>query len=434
MKNYKLLAPVILIALFVLGIYMTGSNNVKDENQYSRYLEEARNFASQEIEVYALENYQSALEMRPSLGLYLEIASFYRDTIGNVDKAKDWGETALRNYPKVPEPYEFLMGIYLDTHDYMAFFELYNNMLNRHVASQVAEEFFQTVEYEYYLQGEFDEVLAFSSNLAPIRRNENWGYSNSRGKKKIGTIYTYAGAFNNGMAPVIDAEGNAFFIDNNGNRIFVPDIEGEITELGVMSSVDIYAVKNGSEWNYYNKSGDLVMGGFSEVTTLANGVAACKTGDSWKIYDASGNVQNNDSYDAVLTDEKGMAYRNGCLFVRSGEACKMIDVSGTQIGDTYEDAKTFYDTTYAAVKKGGKWGFVDKEGNWFIEPMYEDARSFSNGFAAVQKEGQWGFINMDREICIPCQFTDAKDFTANGTVLVKENMTWSVLLLYQKNY
>ena len=434
MKNYKLLAPIILIVLFVLGIYMTGSNNVKEEKQYSQYLEEARNFASQEIEIYAVENYQSALAMRPSLELYLEVASFYRDTMGLVDKAKDWGKTALKNYPKRPDAYEFMLGIYLDTYDYMAFFELYNNMLNRHVVSQVAEELFHSVEYEYYLQGKFDEVFAFSSNLAPIRRNENWGYSNSRGKRKIGTMYTYAGAFNNGMAPVMDAEGKAFYIDNNGNKVFVPNIEGEITELGVMSSADIYAAKIGNEWNYYNKSGDLVMGGFADATTLANGLAACRTGDGWKIYDASGNLKIDGVYDAVLTDEKKMAYRNGCLFVRTGDSCKMIDASGTQVGDTYEDAKVFYETTYAAVKKGGKWGFIDKDGNWFIEPVYEDARSFCNGYAAVQIDGQWGFINMDKELCIPCQFTDAKDFTANGTVLVKENMTWSVLLLYQKNY
>lgn len=113
----------------------------------------------------------------------------------------------------------------------------------------------------------------------------------------------------------------------------------------------------------------------------------------------------------------------------------MIDSSGAQIGtDTYEDAEIFYDTTYAAVKKSGKWGFIDKDGNWFIEPAYEGARSFCNGYAAVCMDGQWGFINMDKELCIPCQFADAKDFTANGTVLVRNNMNWSVLLLYQKNY
>lgn len=77
---------------------------------------------------------------------------------------------------------------------------------------------------------------------------------------------------------------------------------------------------------------------------------------------------------------------------------------------------------------------MDKDGNWFIEPAYEDARSFSNGYAAVRTEGRWGFVNMDKELCIPCRFSEAKDFTANGTVLVQQDLAWSVLLLYQKNY
>ena len=57
-----------------------------------------------------------------------------------------------------------------------------------------------------------------------------------------------------------------------------------------------------------------------------------------------------------------------------------------------------------------------------------------NGYAAVQTDGLWGFVNMDKELCIPCQFAETKDFTAKGTVPVRKNQTWSVLLLYKENY
>ena len=186
MKNYKLLAPVILIGLFVLGIYMTTSNNVKAENQFQQYLEDARNYASQEIEIYARENYQNALNMRPSLELYLEVASFYRDTMKNFNGALEWGEALLRAYPKEPRSYEFVLDLFLNNKDYIAFFELYNDMVNRHVASENADALYQTVEYEYYLQGEYDDASIFSSNRAPVCRNETWGYSNTKGNKRTG--------------------------------------------------------------------------------------------------------------------------------------------------------------------------------------------------------------------------------------------------------
>ena len=150
MKNYKLLAPVILIALFVLGVYMTASNNVKDERRFNQYLEDARSYASQEIEIYARENYRNALNMRPSLDLYLEIATFYRDTMKSYNGAAEWGDALLRVYPKEPLAYEFMLGLFLGQSDYVAFFELYNDMVNRHVASETAEDLYHSVEYAYY--------------------------------------------------------------------------------------------------------------------------------------------------------------------------------------------------------------------------------------------------------------------------------------------
>lgn len=434
MKNYKTLAPVIMIAIFVLGIYMVGSSNVKENAQYDKYLENARTYAEQKIEIYALENYQNALAQRPSLELYLEVAQFYRDIMKNRSKASEWGETMLALYPKQPEPYEFQLDLYLQNGDYISFFELYEDMAARKIPSAKADEMYAAVEYAYYESGDFDEASVFSFNLAPVRRNETWGYCNSRGKRQIESIYTYAGVFSNDMAPVIDAEGEAYFIDNSGNKIMSVNTEGSIQGLGVMSA-DIYSVFNGKEWNYYTKDGTRVMGGFSEAGTYANGlVAACKDA-GWKIYDMNGNPKIETSYADVVIDEKQVAYRNERLFVSSGDDYWMIDGDGNRIGsETYEAARVFYDSTYAAVQKDGKWGFIDKEGTWFIEPVYDDARSFLNGYAAVQREGLWGYINMDKELCIPCQYTEAKDFTDRGSTLVKKNLTWTVLLLYKNNH
>ncbi len=435
MKNYRFLAPIVLTVLFVLGVYMIGSSNVREEKQYRQYLEDARVYAAQEIEIYALQNYQNAIDMRPSLELYMEVAAFYRDTMGNRSKAVEWGETMLLKYPKNPEPYEFQLDMYLQNQDYIAFFELYNSMVNRHVSSETANAMFHSVEYTFYEQGEYDEMSIFSSNLSPVRRNETWGFCNSRGKKKIKTVYTYVGAFSNGMAPVVDTEGEAYYIDNNGNKVMAVDVEEEIQKLGVMSSAELYTVYGSSGWNYYNKAGELLMGGFLDASTFANGLAAARTQEGWKIYDTDGNEKFGTVYEDVAMDEKQMAYRNGRLFVRTGEDYILIDGEGSRIGsEAYEDVKVFYENTYAAVKKDGKWGFIDRDGKWFQEPVYEDARSFLNGFAAVQADGLWGFINMEKEMCIPCQFTETKDFTANGTVPVKRNQTWTVLLLYKKNY
>ena len=48
----------------------------------------------------------------------------------------------------------------------------------------------------------------------------------------------------------------------------------------------------------------------------------------------------------------------------------------------------------AGVKTGNsmKVGFIDPQGQWVIEPKYEQAEPFSQGMAAVKENGKWGYI------------------------------------------
>lgn len=95
-------------------------------------------------------------------------------------------------------------------------------------------------------------------------------------------------------------------------------------------------------------------------------------------------------------DVQRNSYRNGVAFAQIQEKYVMLNGDGkTVTTQKYQDAKCFLDDTYAAVEINGLWGFVDNQGKVVIEPVYEDALSFSNGFAAVKKDGLWGYINLE---------------------------------------
>lgn len=66
----------------------------------------------------------------------------------------------------------------------------------------------------------------------------------------------------------------------------------------------------------------------------------------------------------------------------------------------WEGAKDFSEKM-AAVKKDGKWGYIDDEGKVVIEPKYDAAYSFSEGLAAVQSNGKWGYIDKTGKLVIP---------------------------------
>ena len=55
----------------------------------------------------------------------------------------------------------------------------------------------------------------------------------------------------------------------------------------------------------------------------------------------------------------------------------------------------------------GKFGFVDTDGNWAIEPKFDDAEKFINGLAKVKVDGKYGFIKPDGSYLYEPQFLDA---------------------------
>ena len=232
----------------------------------------------------------------------------------------------------------------------------------------------------------------------------------------------------------MDGDGDAYFIDQQGYKKKVVLNVENVRQLGLIEN-NVFALYDGSKWGFYNIEGVKLFGDYEEVSNVGNGVAAVMNGGQWQIVDNTGRDLTGKTYTNVLTDEKGIIYRNERFFVSEGSGWQMIDATGKVQGkQTYEDARMFNDATYAAVKIGDKWGFVDKDGKMHIEAQYEDARSFSNGLAAVMVDGRWGFIDMEGNMVLEAKYLDAKDMTSSGTVYVKTGDEWELLVLYKYNH
>ena len=65
---------------------------------------------------------------------------------------------------------------------------------------------------------------------------------------------------------------------------------------------------------------------------------------------------------------------------------------------------------------------MDNKGKIVITPLYESAISFSEGIAAVKKDGKWGFIDKDNAIIVPCEYDEVTaNYTDGKGELKKEN-------------
>jgi len=81
----------------------------------------------------------------------------------------------------------------------------------------------------------------------------------------------------------------------------------------------------------------------------------------------------------------------------------------------------------ARVKVGGKYGFIDRTGNYAIPPEYENAKNFSEGLAAVKKDGKWGFIDEKGEMVIAPQFSNVTNFKYGMAGAMNSRRNWALI-------
>ena len=90
------------------------------------------------------------------------------------------------------------------------------------------------------------------------------------------------------------------------------------------------------------------------------------------------------------------------------------------ISPEYEGSRGF-SNGLAAVKKNGKWGYINNMGKMTVPPIYIEVRDFHEGKAAVKTDKGWGYINLDNKMIIPDKFYDARDFS-EGVAAVKSSI------------
>lgn len=109
------------------------------------------------------------------------------------------------------------------------------------------------------------------------------------------------------------------------------------------------------------------------------------------------------------------------------------DEAGKRIVEPiYDDAK-FYNSEIGSqytftleglipVKKDGKWGYIDYEGNEIIPFTYQDAAVFSEGLAAVMLNNRWGYINKQGQVVIDFVYEEARSYQLGlGVVYTKSD-------------
>jgi hypothetical protein len=188
-------------------------------------------------------------------------------------------------------------------------------------------------------------------------------------------------------------------------------------------SENLIALKYDGKYNYYSLHGDVQeeFGSYDAASCFQSGKAVVKEGTEWKILDTTGTVISTTDFDDIVISAEGKYINCGVILAREGGKYHLYDQNFSQIGDFECDSiDQVTDDEIIAFEEQGKWGYVNTQGEILLNPVYDDARSFSNGLAAIKENGNWGFADTDFECVIACQYDEAYYFNEYGYCVVKK--------------
>jgi len=199
-------------------------------------------------------------------------------------------------------------------------------------------------------------VLAGCGHLglkeAPLTRfseDSRWGYKNTLGKVVILPQFQHAHDFFEDVAAV-DVEGKWGYIDKSGKFVIPPQYE-----VVYDFSEGLAGVRANSQWSFIDHQGNVVIPSqFEHVTNFSEGLACVQFNDTQIYIDQTGKPAFPQSF------EDGVSFSEGLAAVR---------------------VKEIY------------WGYIDKTGNFVIQPVYTGASIFSNGVARVILDGKEIYID-----------------------------------------
>jgi len=287
-------------------------------------------------------------------------------------------------------------------------------------------EIYENSRYAYETsRTSYDYAAAINGSTAQVQTDGRWGISRADGSMLIPCEYEKISTFSTDRA-IVEKDGEIYAVDRDNNRIAI--LRENASDFGNLAENRIPLLIGGS-WR--RAGGDFTLGAaeFEQLGTYSGGYAAAKTGGLWGVISLTADWLLPAEYDEIILDELGRCYAQGAVFARKYGVVYLF-AGGRQVEGYYEDARPFSEEGYAAVKKDGKWGFIDTNGTEVISCRFDDALSFGQHLAAVKLGELWGYIGRNGNIVIEPVFLEAKSFS-NGSAPVQTQRGWQFITLLE---
>ncbi len=276
----------------------------------------------------------------------------------------------------------------------------------------------------------YDYATPFAEGRAAVRAGAEWGYIAPGGTWVIEPTYSAAAAFSDGRALVSRGIGKSEkfgFIDASGAEVVAIQLPYALSYSEGLALVRLTEVEpTPVEALMASFRGDLSAYGYAfldrdgrvafdvpgiAAASFAGGLAPFEESrglvrsTEWGYLDRQGNI-------AVPATLDGPAFRHTEDLARVGESGEIgfVDREGAFVIEPVYDLAFAFSEGLAPVKFKGKWGFVSASGEPAISAVFLAALPFSEGLAAVQSANGWGYVDASGKTVIAPQFSRADPF------------------------
>lgn len=416
-------------AALLLISWLTAITADTDAQKQEKLLAKAEMYMEDEIYVLAEPLYQEASSYEDKYTAEAEIGlkKVYLallDQTGYAKKYKDLLSKQMGREGAPPEVFLEAAKYYFGIPDEEEAFIVLRDGIEK-TKSQEILDFYEASRYTYTTNYvEYEDVTAVHQGAIQVQMAGKWGLADHLGHTIIPCEYDMISTFGEDRV-VVKKDNVISAVNSKNNRLAL--YHGDAKEFGNYGENRL-ALKTDNGWTM--ATGELAQAPmeFEDIGMFSGGCAPAKVNGKWGLIQADGESWLlAPTYDDIIRDELGRCFAQGRVFVKQGKQVIMLSEDG-QVGETYQDAKPFADG-WAAVKKDGKWGFVDAQGVMQIEPQYEDALSYGQHLAAVKIDGKWGYISIYGKIAIEPIFEKAKSFYQGSAPVQAVKDTWQFITL-----
>jgi len=293
----------------------------------------------------------------------------------------------------------------------------------------------------------YSSVSPFKEGLSLVSIDDKYGYINKKGEVIIDFLYSGGQDFEQGRA-IIKRYERLGMIDRTGTTVFEPEFEeldnlSDGLILGMREKVYAYYDANGNKVTserfneafpfvngrakveenglqaYINKKGEyIVMPAFEEIEFFSESLLVFGNKYTFGLMTPQCQIVVPNKYEKIGQLSEGFA-----IVVLDGRLGYINEYGQEVISPQFDLIPNYLSRSQfkngsAVVAKNKNYGIINTLGKEIIPLKNEDIGKWTD-LIAVKRKGKWGFVNQANRIIIATQFDFAESFVEN-TALIQE--------------